>query len=112
MSTVIPIVVVGTGMVVASITDVQKFKVYNNLTFPIFFAGLLFGIVQAGWGGFGTALAGAAIGFGILFIPYLMGGVGAGDVKFVMAMGSWIGPGLLLPAIIVVVLPLLVTIFS
>jgi prepilin peptidase CpaA len=49
----------------------------------------------------GFALCGALLGLTILLIPYLMGGLGAGDVKFVMAVGTWIGPTLLIPAILI-----------
>lgn len=101
MEGILPFVVVGIGIVVASVTDFCRFKVYNALTFPLFFGGLAYGAVNAGWPGLGFALAGAFAGFGILLIPYLMGGLGAGDVKFVMAMGTWIGAAFLLPAILI-----------
>jgi prepilin peptidase CpaA len=97
----IPFAVVAVGVSIASFTDVTRFKVYNKLTFPIFFGGLLYGLLTTGISGLGVAFAGAMVGFGILIIPYLMGGLGAGDVKFMMAMGSWIGVEALLPAIII-----------
>jgi prepilin peptidase CpaA len=101
MDGVIPLLVVAIGVVVSTFTDVTRFKVYNRLTFPIFFGGLAYGLILGGLSGLGFAMAGAFTGFGILIIPYLMGGLGAGDVKFVMAMGSWIGASALLPAIII-----------
>ncbi|MGI9516735.1 MAG: A24 family peptidase [Pirellulaceae bacterium] len=101
MNGLLPLIVVGIGVAVASVTDVCRFKVYNALTFPVFFGGVAYGAIQGGWPGLGFALAGAFAGFGILLVPYLMGGLGAGDVKFVMAMGTWIGAAFLLPAILV-----------
>lgn len=98
---IIPIVVVLGCALVASITDVSKFKVYNLLTIPCFFSGLVYGVCTDGWEGFGFALLGSLFGLTILLVPYLMGGLGAGDVKFVMAVGSWLGATLLLPAILI-----------
>ena len=98
---IVPIFVVLACALVASITDVSKFKVYNVLTFPCFISGLVYGLCSAGWNGLWLALFGALLGLTILLIPYLMGGLGAGDVKFVMAIGTWIGPTLLIPAILI-----------
>ncbi len=98
---IFPIVVVACCAVWAAITDVSKFKVYNYLTIPCFIGGLLYGLLTYGGSGLLFAIGGAVLGFGILIMPYLMGGLGAGDVKFVMAMGTWLGPVLLFPAIIV-----------
>lgn len=97
----IAIAVVLVVAVVASITDVSRFKVYNFLTVPCFFGGLAYGLWSASWQGLLLALFGALFGLTILLIPYLMGGLGAGDVKFVMAVGTWIGPRLLIPAILI-----------
>ena len=69
----LPFVVVGIGIAIAFVTDFFRFKVYNSLTFPVFFGGLAYGAVNGGWPGLGFALAGAFAGFGILLIPYLMG---------------------------------------
>lgn len=42
------------------------------------------------------ALAGLGLGFGLLLLPYLMGGFGAGDVKALAALGAVTGPVVLL----------------
>jgi Flp pilus assembly protein protease CpaA len=97
----VPLIVVLSCALVASITDVSKFKVYNVLTIPCFFSGLVYGLGTGGSSGLLMALFGALLGLTILLIPYLMGGLGAGDVKFVMAIGTWLGPTLLVPAILV-----------
>jgi prepilin peptidase CpaA len=39
------------------------------------------------------SLAGTAVGFGIWILFYLVGVIGAGDVKFFAAAGAWLGPG-------------------
>jgi prepilin peptidase CpaA len=101
MEGVFPLLVIGVGITIASVTDFYRFNVYNALTFPVFFGGLAYGAIFGGWSGLGFALAGAFCGFGILLVPYLLGGLGAGDVKFVMAMGTWLGAAYLLPAILI-----------
>ena len=86
---VMSVVVVASA--VAAMTDVWRFKVYNLLTFPVLFAGLVYHSTSGGWGGLALSLAGMAFGFAVFAIPYLMGGMGAGDVKFVAALGAWLG---------------------
>jgi Flp pilus assembly protein protease CpaA len=101
MADLFPMLVVLGAAVAASITDVSRFKVYNLLTFPCFFGGLAYGLWSGSWQGLLMALFGAFLGLTILLIPYLMGGLGAGDVKYVMAIGTWLGPKLLIPAILI-----------
>ncbi|KVE41119.1 A24 family peptidase [Burkholderia sp. BDU5] len=46
--------------------------------------------------GFAAWLAGAATGAGLLLPFYLLRGMAAGDVKLMLAIGSWVGPPLAL----------------
>jgi prepilin peptidase CpaA len=78
--------------VMAAATDLVKFKVYNALTFPALAAGLLTSTLIGGWIGLAQSLAGAAAGFSVLVLFFAMGGVGAGDVKLLTALGAWLGP--------------------
>ncbi len=32
------------------------------------------------------------MGLGLLLLPYILGGMGAGDVKALAALGAWLGP--------------------
>ena len=75
----------------AALTDVWRFQVYNLLTFPVMLAGLVYHTTTGGWGGLTLSLAGIAFGLAVFALPYLMGGMGAGDVKFVAALGAWLG---------------------
>jgi prepilin peptidase CpaA len=86
---VMSVVVVASA--VAAMTDVWRFQVYNYLTFPVLFAGLAYHTMAGGWSGLALSLAGIAFGFAVFAIPYLMGGMGAGDLKFVAALGAWLG---------------------
>ncbi len=94
-------IVVLIASLLAATTDIWKFKVYNLLTFPL----LLSGVAYRGWTG-GTeglrdSLAGMALGFALLLLPYLWGAFGAGDVKFVAAVGAWLGMQPMLPILLI-----------
>ena len=47
-----------------------------------------------GAAGLWTALLGLLAGFVLLLIPYLLGGMGAGDVKALAALGALLGAGI------------------
>lgn len=87
----IPILVVLVGALVGALTDVWQFKVHNLLTFPLLLSGLLYHGILEGMPGVTASLLGALFGFGTLLILYVLGGMGAGDVKFVAAVGAWLG---------------------
>lgn len=77
---------------VAGISDLRTRRLPNWLTVPAFLAALAFHGLTGGWSGLGQALGGFAIGFGILFVLWLIGGGGGGDVKLMGALGAWLGP--------------------
>ncbi len=77
---------------VAAVTDLRTRRLPNWLTIPALAAALVFHGVTSGLAGLGTALAGFALGFGVLFVLWLIGGGGGGDVKLMGALGAWLGP--------------------
>ncbi|WP_337172934.1 A24 family peptidase [Paludisphaera sp.] len=81
---------------IAAGTDLWKFKVYNALTLPALAGGLIASGLSGGWAGLATSGLGALAGFGLLVGFFAMGGVGAGDVKLLTALGAWLGPALTL----------------
>ena len=72
-------------------TDLRSGLIPNWLTFSAM--GLAF--IAHGWlGGFQGmlfSLAGLGTGFGLFILCYLTGGIGAGDVKFMAAIGAIVG---------------------
>lgn len=86
-----PAAVVLAAVLIAAVTDVWKFKVYNALTVPLMVGGLIYHTATAGWAGLATSAMGLLFGFAILLIFYAMGGMGAGDVKLMAAIGAWLG---------------------
>jgi prepilin peptidase CpaA len=76
--------------------DLRRRRIPNLVTMPAFLLAMALSIWSTGLVGFLTALAGAGIAFGILFPVFLMGWMGAGDVKALMALGAIWGPAQLL----------------
>lgn len=75
----------------AVFTDWREQKIHNKLLVPAFIIALLLHSFQGGISGLTSSLSGAAIGFVLLILPYLMGGVGAGDVKLLAVIGAFGG---------------------
>ena len=81
-------------------SDVRCHRLPNLLTLPALLAALLLSPWSGATSGPLEAAVGATLGFALLVGPYAIGGVGAGDVKAVMALGAWIGPEATLGAIV------------
>ncbi|HKJ34304.1 MAG TPA: prepilin peptidase [Balneolales bacterium] len=79
-------------LVVVAIIDLRSRKIPNLITFPTIVFGLIYFSITSGWKGFLFSLEGLALGIAIFSIPYLMGVMGAGDVKLMGAVGAIIGP--------------------
>jgi prepilin peptidase CpaA len=75
-----------------AIGDVRTHRIPNYLNVIICLSGFGYQIGFAGWHGAAQSIMGLCLGFGLLIIPYLLGGMGAGDVKALAALGAWLGP--------------------
>jgi prepilin peptidase CpaA len=88
-----PEVAIASGFfLLACLIDTLRSRIPNVLTLALFTAGVIFNVWNSGLGGLTTAASGCAVGLSSLFIPYLMGGMGGGDVKAFGALGAILGP--------------------
>lgn len=71
--------------------DIRTHKIPNLVTFPAMAAALCYYTVVHGWAGFLFSAGGMAVGTALLLLPYLMGGMGAGDAKLLGVIGACIG---------------------
>jgi prepilin peptidase CpaA len=77
---------------IACVTDVRSRRIPNVLTFGGAAAGLMFHAAFPAGSGLLPAAEGWLAGAVVLFIPFALGGLGAGDVKLLAALGAWLGP--------------------
>jgi len=82
-------------LIVAAVIDGFELKVPNWLTYPMIISGWVFSALFADampwYQGLGWSLLGSAVGLLLLLIPaYVVGGMGAGDVKLLAGVGAWI----------------------
>ena len=84
----VPIIISLIAASIAAVTDIWKFKVYNALTLPLLISGLLYHAFQAN---LANSVVGILFGFAALIALYVIGGMGAGDVKLMAAFGTWLG---------------------
>src|SRR5688572_16946805 len=86
------------GLLYAVMTDLRARRISNKLTYPVMLLGLIANTAMEGWAGLGHASLGWAAGLGIMLIPFLLGAMGAGDVKLMAAIGAVKGPEFVLTA--------------
>ena len=85
-------IIVAVIALVAVAWDVATRRIPNALTFGAAVAALLVHAYLGGWSDAGMAAAGWAAGVALFFPVFALGGMGAGDVKLLGAVGAWLGP--------------------
>jgi len=70
-------------------TDLKYQKLPNYLTFGGMAAGIFYHLIFGN--GFLFAVKGLLLGIALLILPYLLGGMGAGDAKLMGAVGAFLG---------------------
>jgi prepilin peptidase CpaA len=78
--------------VVACVTDLRTRRIPNLLTFGAALAGVAYHAITGGYTGMGHSVGGWAVGVLAFLLPFALGGLGAGDVKLIAALGAWLGP--------------------
>lgn len=79
-------------LLVCTYTDLSKRLIYNRVLLPAAVFGLVYALLTAGAGGLNQSISGLMLGFCLLLLPFWMGGLGAGDVKMLAAIGALQGP--------------------
>ncbi len=87
---VIPLILAGW----IAVGDIRTRRIPNYLTLGGALAGLGFRWGFHGWPGLVDGFLGLLLGFSLLILLYVKGGMGAGDVKALAALGAWLGPRL------------------
>lgn len=79
-------------LLIAVINDIRFQKIPNLLTYSAMFIALVYHGTVNGVDGLKFSAMGIGLGIAVLIIPYLMEGMGAGDVKLMGAVGAILGP--------------------
>ena len=86
-------------LAIAVYIELKERRIPNWLTLSGMALGLLIAYLH-GSRAFGASIGGLLIGFGFLFIFYVFGGVGGGDVKLMGAAGALMGSNLIQSALV------------
>lgn len=77
------------GLLLAAVYfDITSKKIPNKITMPAILIGIIWSTVNSGLNGFLFSIFGFLLGLAVFFIPYMSGGIGAGDVKLMAAIGA------------------------
>ena len=83
------------GLVLAAtVFDLRKRRIPNALTYSAVLVAFAYPALRGEFSRLLPAALGLLLGFGLLLLPWLAGGMGAGDVKLMAALGAFLGPGL------------------
>lgn len=75
-----------------TVIDIRTGRLPNALTFGLALAGLAIAMTGTRPVTPALAITGALVGLVLLLPGYMFGGTGAGDLKFLAALGTWLGP--------------------
>ncbi len=73
---------------VCATTDIYKSKIYNSVTYPAIGIGILLAALTPAEPTVLNSMFGLVLGFLPLFLVFIIGGMGGGDVKLMAAIGA------------------------
>jgi prepilin peptidase CpaA len=79
-------------LVIGAVWDIRTRRIPNLLTFGGAIVGGIANIAISHQDGLFNSVIGWGLGIALLFIPFIIGGIGGGDVKLLGAAGAWGGP--------------------
>jgi prepilin peptidase CpaA len=80
---------------IGCVSDIRSRKIPNELVLVLLVSGGVFALFASDVrGALVMSVSGAVLGFAIWIGFYIVGAIGAGDVKFFAAAGAWLGPAL------------------
>lgn len=91
MNTIFEICIACLVTTIAVWFDYRERRIPNYLVFAGMIAGLVIGMAGGGIKGLAWSALGILAGIAILLVPFAMGGIGAGDVKLLGAIGAILG---------------------
>jgi len=92
------------SMAISVVEDIRRMKIPNWLTYSTMLFAIAYHTMVQGGDGFILSGGGLALGIGLFFVPYMMGGLGAGDAKLMGAAGAIMGPKAICIASVMVIL--------
>ena len=86
------------GALVATVIDIRVRRIPNVLTASMAGVGVGLAASHASGISLGASIAGFLVGLALMMPGHLLGATGAGDVKFLAAVGAIVGPALVVSA--------------
>jgi len=78
-------------LIVATITDVTRHKIYNWTTYPGMLLAMIVHVCERGWPALQDSVAGLLVCGSIMLLCFVLFNVGGGDVKLLAMMGAFLG---------------------
>jgi prepilin peptidase CpaA len=78
-------------LLVATFTDVARYKIYNWTTYPGILAGFAVNLLPWDWPGLKDSLVGFCVCGTIMLVCFVLFNLGGGDVKLIAMMGAFLG---------------------